>query len=126
IAELARQAISQLDSQMKGVDEIMVPIWTTAKALAQARAQGFAAPADLLAEALERSFAGQPELVSVPPVVRAWLADAVATNRGFVMIDGLDELTDGEGADFRTAMAVMNRLKVIVTCRTMQWPERQS
>lgn len=121
MASIARDSAGKLERQEGSLDEIEIPIWVTAKALAQVSAREISGA---LQEAFEDTLPG----VRLAPHFRSWLWQAVGLPRAFVVVDALDELLEGDRVSFQTKAGQLDRLsgRVMVTCRTMHWEERKS
>lgn len=118
LASLARDSAAKLERQEANLEEVEIPIWVTAKALAGASAREVS---EALPEALENTF---PQ-VRLAPHFRSWLRQAAGSPRAFIVVDALDELLGKDRTDFQAKAAQLEDLRVIVTCRTMQWEERK-
>ena len=122
VAELARTERATLDEQLAGTEAVAVPMWVTAKALAQT---GAAKLEDALPEAIENSLG-----LSLSPNVRGWMKRALSASRVLIVVDALDELTGDEREKFAAKAKRLDDPKkdwrVVVTCRTMHWEERRS
>ena len=120
VAALAREALAKLERQVASTEAVEVPLWVTAKALAQAGASGIK---DALLQAIENSLG-----VRLSPNVRSWMKRAISSSRALIVVDALDELLEGDHAAFAAKAKQLDELsaRVVVTCRTMQWAERKS
>jgi HEAT repeat protein len=119
VVALAREAAAQLERQQAGVEEVEIPVWVTAKNLAQTGAREIE---DALLEALENGLQ-----LKLPPNLRAWLKREIVSARAFIVVDALDELLESDRAPFEAKAKELDGLnaRVITTCRTMQWEERK-
>lgn len=116
---LAREAAAQLERRQVGVEEVELPVWVTAKHLAQTGGREIE---ETLLEAMENGLA-----MKLSPNLRAWLKREIVSARAFIVVDALDELLESDRAPFEAKSKQLDGLnaRVIATCRTMQWEERK-
>jgi HEAT repeat protein len=123
IVETARSEWTDLDAQRVGLDEVIVPIWVTAAALAEADGRD---EAEALVEAMQTCHKKHFDL---KPCVREWTISTVRAGRALVVIDALDELQETKHRDQLTTWASrldkQPGIRLIATCRTMHVEERR-
>src|SRR5205809_1455153 len=82
MVSLARESATQLESYQAGLDGIDIPVWVTARDLAQAGAREIE---EALLEALQN---GQQLKLGLN--LSGWLRNGIGTSRAFVVVDALD------------------------------------
>jgi len=119
LVTLAREAAARLERQQAGLEEVELPVWVTAKNLAQTGARE-------IEDALLESLANGLQLKLLPNLC-AWLKREIVSSRAFIVVDALDELLESDRAPFEAKAKQLEGLnaRVIATCRTMQWEERK-
>lgn len=128
LASVARASARQLEDGETSVDEIMIPLWVTAQAIAQAEAREIGAA---FFEAAQACFPALPLSSALTDywqqaLVRGFHPPATGL-RLLVAVDALDELLESHCTPFQVRAAQLDRVcgGVIVTCRTMRWSERR-
>ena len=116
---VARVAAAQLERQQTAVENVGLPVWVTAKNLAQAGAREID---EALLETMENGLQ-----LKLSPNLRTWLKREIVSSRAFIVVDALDELLESDRAPFEAKAKQLDGLsaRVIATCRTMQWEERK-
>jgi HEAT repeat protein len=119
VVSMAGESAALLNDQQRGVDEIDIPVWVTAKNLAQTGAREIEGA---LLEAMENGLE-----LKIDPRLREWLKREIVSARAFIVVDALDEMLSSDIEPFKKRAGQLESLgaRVIATCRTMQWEERK-
>ncbi len=119
---MARQAARQLDRREIRLEEVRIPFWTSASALARAVSED--EPARIVVRAAQIALDELNRRVDSAPT--EWLIEAAQSSRALIIVDGLDQLEHPHIDSFRRAAARLNSLPgpSIAACRTLHWEER--
>jgi HEAT repeat protein len=112
-----RESAARLRGQACTPDNVPLVLWVTASGLAES---GAGTAGARLVAALRRRWH------SLPPgeALGAWLADRIEHTDTTVVVDGLDEVTDPvEFTEAARALDSLSKVRLVATCRTLQWGE---